>query len=530
MIPRNNTYVTAYFLLVFLLGVFIFKDYGVSWDESIDRINGMVNAKYIMVTLAPEWTEHQLVFTKVPDFASHLENDHGALFHLPFAFMEVIWPGLDSRTYYLVRHFGIFLTFMLALWSVYKIALIRFNSWQVGLVASTLLILSPRIFADSFYNGKDLVFLSFFTFGIYTLIRLLQYPTLARAALHGLATAIATDVRILGCLLFALSIGMFVLDAIWGKTTSAERRRLGKAIGLYCVAAIALTIVGWPYLWEDPAGKFLEAFDKMKRFRWEGDVFYLGQVVKGIELPWHYAPVWIIITTPVAYSVAFLAGASLWLYTVVRYRFALLRTLQGQIDVLLAGWFVVPLLMVILLHSVIYDGWRHLYFIYPALLLIAVRGAYAVWQASQRSVLLKRATVALAVLAGAEATYTAARMVAAHPNQQVFFSFLSPEQAERLFDRDYWGVAYRQGLEWILAHDTASQLSVDGPVPIVLENNLSILKPADRGRFRMSATDKERYYLTGYRMHPEAYPDTIGNEVYALKTNGIKILSVFYRW
>ncbi|MBO0360896.1 hypothetical protein J0X19_23250 [Hymenobacter sp. BT186] len=530
MATRSNTYVKVYFLLVFLLGVFIFKDYGVSWDESIDRINGMVNAKYIMATLAPEWTEHQLVFTNVPDFAAHLENDHGALFHLPLAFMEVVWPGLDSRTYYLVRHFCIFLTFLLALWSVYKIALVRFKSQLLGLLTSALLLLSPRIFADGFYNGKDLVFLSFFTFGIYTLIRLLERPTLARAALHGFATAIATDVRILGCLLFALSIGMFMIEAIWGEKPKAERRQLGKAISLYCVVAISLTVVGWPYLWEDPAGKFLEAFDKMKRFRWEGDVYYLGQVVKGIELPWHYAPVWIAITTPVAYSLAFLAGAVIWLYTVVRYRFAVLRALEGRIDVLLAGWFSIPLLMVILLHSVIYDGWRHLYFIYPAFLVVAVRGAYAVWQASKNSLVLKRATLVLAVLAGAEAVYTAVRMVAAHPNQQVFFSFLSPEQVEQLFDRDYWGVAYRQGLEWISTHDTAAQLTINAPVSIVLENNLAILKPADRARFKINGTDKERYYLTAYRMHPEAYPDTIGNEVYTLKTNGIKILSVFYRW
>jgi hypothetical protein len=530
MMFRPVTYVRLYFGLVLLLGLVISKDYGVSWDEYVDRIQGMVTAKYIVSKVAPEWTERQLIFGNVPDFATYIENDHGALFQVPLAFMEVAHPSIDSRSYYLVRHYCIFLMFVLGLWSVYRIGLIRFGSWRVGLFASALLLLSPRFFADAFTNGKDLIFVSLFAFAMYTLVRLLQRPTLARAVLHGLATALATDVRILGCMVFALSLGMLALEAGFGSVDKARRRQLGKAALCYCVAAWVLTILFWPYLWDAPLHNFRLAFENMKRFRWDGQVLYLGDLVSSLTLPWHYAPVWIIVTTPVAYLLAFLTGVTTYAYTFLTRPLQSLRSFEARLDLAFAGWFFIPILMVIVLHSVIYDGWRHLYFVYPAFLLLAVRGMQLVWRASRQRVVLHRAASVLALLAGMEGLYTVVRMVSAHPNQQVFFSFLTPGQAERLFERDYWGVSYRQGLEWILAHDSAPELAIDAPNPIVLENNLSVLKPADRARFKITPTAKAGYFLTNYRAHPEPYPESVGREVYALKTNGIKILSVFYHW
>ena len=49
----------------------------------------------------------------------------------------------------------------------------------VGRLGSLFLILSPRIFAHSFYNSKDLAFLSFFIISIYTMVRYLEEKTLA---------------------------------------------------------------------------------------------------------------------------------------------------------------------------------------------------------------------------------------------------------------------------------------------------------------------------------------------------------------
>jgi hypothetical protein len=528
---RHSWYVAGYFAALLLLGLFIYKDYGVSWDESIDRINGLVNAKYILGQVAPDWTARQPIFADVPEFHGHDEIDHGVLFHLPLALLEVFSGGIDSRLYYLIRHFCTFLTFVLGAWALYRLTCIRFKSWRLGLLAATLLVLSPRIFADAFYNGKDLVFLSFFTVAIYTLVRLLQRPTLARAVLHGAATAAATDLRILGCLLFALSIGMLALEALLAATDKPSRLVLLKTTLAYCAAAVVFTIVGWPYLWSKPFQTFLEAFDKMQRFRWEGAVVYLGEIIPATTLPWHYAPVWIVISTPVAYTLAFCVGSLSYVGQLLRRGLAPLRTFEGRLDLLFSGWFIIPVLMVVVLHSVIYDGWRHLYFIYPAMLLLGVRGIQLLWELSQRHQLMRRVALVLAVGAGLEGLLTLGRMVASHPHEQVYYSFLPGSTAERLFDRDYWGLSYRKGLEWILTQDTGAKIAVSSSTHgILVNNNLAILAPADRARFVNGPARSNYYYLADYRAHPGPYPDSLGAETHVVRVNGVKILSVFHKW
>ena len=137
-------YVRAYFILLLLTGLLLYKDYGVSWDEPVDRTNGMVSAKYVAGLIAPDWTAAQAGFTSTPDIHGYLENDHGVLFEMPLALLDQSIGISDTRTYYLMRHFAVFLVFMVGTWAVYNIGRIRFRSWRFGLLLSTLLVLSPR--------------------------------------------------------------------------------------------------------------------------------------------------------------------------------------------------------------------------------------------------------------------------------------------------------------------------------------------------------------------------------------------------
>ena len=97
----------------------------------------------------------------------------------------------------------------------------------------------------------------------------------------------------------------------------------------------------------------------------------LGQELPASELPWHYPLVWLHVTTPLAYQAAALLGLVVTTAALLRRPLARLPQPAGQLDALLLGWLLGPLALVIGLHSILYDGWRHLYFIYPALLLLA---------------------------------------------------------------------------------------------------------------------------------------------------------------
>jgi hypothetical protein len=503
------------------------RHYGVSWDEPTDRTTGLISARYVAELLAPAWAQRQPAFAGLPDFASYPDNDHGVLFETPLCFLELLLGLTDPRQVYLLRHVCVFLVFVAGVAALYGIARLRFGDWRLGLAASTLLLLSPRFFAEGFYNNKDLVFLAAFTLGIYTLLRLLQRPTLGRAALHGLATAAATDVRLLGCLLLPLTLGMLALELLTGP--AANRRRLLQAGPVYLLVAAAGTVAGWPYLWAAPLPNFLHAFSSLSNFAFDADLLYFGERVPINALPWHYIPVWVLLTTPVAYSAAALLGGLAYLVVLLRSRLTLLRRPEYRLDLLFLGWLLVPVLLVIVLHSVVYDGWRHLYFIYPALLLLALRGATLLGRAQRLSTGFRRLTLGLAGLAGLEAAFTLGRMVLMHPFEQTFFAFLPAEVVEQQFERDYWGLSYRAGLEWVLAHDAAPRIAVTAAQHQPMLNNLAVLRPADRSRLYLDPAHPQVYYLTAYRTRPEPYPDSLGAEVYQLRANGVKILSVFQK-
>ncbi|SNC77166.1 4-amino-4-deoxy-L-arabinose transferase [Hymenobacter gelipurpurascens] len=519
--------VGAFFGLLTLLGVGLYRDYGVGWDEQVDRLNGIINAKYVALKLAPELARQQPTFADIPEMRDNQDTDHGVFFQLPLVVLEKVMGADDTRDIYFLRHLIIWLTCVAGTWVVYRLGAWRFGSWRWGLVTAGLLVLSPRLFAESFYNYKDPVFMGFFALGIYTLVRWLHQPTVLRALLHALATGAAIDVRTMGVLLVPLTLGFAALE-IWYRPQQ-ERRRFLLSFLPYLPLTAVVVVLGWPYLWENPLGHFLEAFQSFSRYRSDMLTQYLGHEISVRELPWHYAPVWLLVTTPVAYSALFLIGLGVVLWAMHRPQ-QWLASMAGRLDLLFVAWCLGPLLAVIVLHSVLYDGWRHLYFIYPAFLLLAVGGLRALWcswQQASRPVGRAVGWVGAAFLSFG-VLHTAARMVLDHPYQNVYFSVPPAAVTGKLFERDYWALSGREGLEWILAHDagTAIPVATDPRTRLLLHNAQLLLPATERARVQMVPPEQARYFLTTYRWHPAPYL-AYGTPIYERQVNGLTILSVF---
>ena len=51
---NKNIHVLAFFLIFFLIGIFIFSDYGISIDEDKTRLNGFISLEYIFKTFIPD--------------------------------------------------------------------------------------------------------------------------------------------------------------------------------------------------------------------------------------------------------------------------------------------------------------------------------------------------------------------------------------------------------------------------------------------------------------------------------------------
>ena len=185
--------------------------------------------------------------------------------------------------------------------------------------------------------------------------------------------------------------------------------------------------------------------------------YYLGQHISTKYPPWHYSFVWILISTPLFYIMLFLIGfifivqrtIKRWIKSESTNSYLnLLRKNKELQDIIFLSTFFIPILVSIYFGSISYDGWRHLYFIYPSFLLIAVLGLHLI-----KIFLLKRKNSLLYILSIILIIPTMFWMYKNHPFQYVYFNLLAGKNFNEKFEMDYFGVSNKSLLEYIIEKD-----------------------------------------------------------------------------
>lgn len=522
---KPRVYVLIFFLVYLAIGVSIYKDYGISWDEPWHREIAGVSVKYAASLFLPDFQIPE--FASLPALAEYPMKRYGVVFDLPLYVADILlgYDGTMPEVYYL-RHLFNFLLFYASVFFFYLIVRNRFNSRILGLTGSFFLILSPRIFAESFY-GKDIVFLSLFIISIYFFIRYLNRRTIGNAILFALATALVVDQRITGMFIPFMAAFVTIIDEIKTSRTFKNWREGRLPFFAYLISFCFFMVLFWPYLWGSPVRNLMDAFAFMGRFPATYDILYMGAFIKSTEVPWHYIPVWMLITTPMLYIFFFLMGSFLVVRGMIKNRTKLYADERERQDFLFLLLFIVPLVSVIVLNSTLYDGWRHLYFIYAPFLLIAMTGAAKVLDLIREADTgrEKRAALFLSAIIAVCLVSTTCQMIRHHPFQNVYFNILAGKDTGQRFELDYWGLSFRKGLEYIVKNDKRPVVGLSANALRPMINNTVFLEKQDMGRLRLADIHQADYFLTNYRWHPEPYP--LAHEVYSISAGDSKILSVY---
>ena len=507
-----------FFLTYLLVGITIFKDYGISWDEPFQRDNGLITADYVF---------------KGDDFLSTFKSRYyGTFFELLLVLLEVPLLGAksDLRLVFLLRHFFTFIFFYISVIFFYLFSKDLFKNDKYALLACLLLVLSPRIFAHSFYNSKDIPFLSAIIIAFYTLNRLITFNDLKTAILHALSCSVAMDIRVVGIFMTALTVLYFLIEIMLKINNRDKFNPILMPFFAYLLLTTIFTIALWPFLWEAPLRHFIDAIKLMSHYQWHGKtlyVLYMGNYLKATEIPWHYGPLWIIMTTPIVYSAMFIIGSVINLYDFFKnpiHYYSIQKTLFFSLC-----WFFLPILVVILLQSTLYDSWRQLFFIYPALIILALSGVVKLSNHFYNIMRLKKLFISIYFLfLGLNVFTTAAFMIKYHPYQNVYFNTLAGTSMKRIkanFDLDYWGLSYRKALEFILNGDDRKTIRIFSANSPGISNSFLIAEK-DRKRLKYVKNIKEAdYFVSNYRGHIEDYPYT--NELFSIKIENAKIMSAF---
>ena len=506
---RYSGWITvAFFALFLVIGIRASADYGLPWDEPLQQEdNG---------TLAYNYAFHG-------DKAMFDNNEkyHGQVFEIMLVAIEKKCHITDSSRIYEMRHLVSFIAFFIGCVIFFFLCLEIFKNRVLALLACCMLVLSPRIFADSFFNSKDIPFMSLSVCCIYSLLLFIRKKNLFSAFMLGLSTALFIDVRITGIYMVAITVFFCAIAYFLSK----KDKKILINFGAYLVFLVAFIVVFWPVLWADPWQQFWAAYHQMKSYPWPGRLIFAGKIYFATAVPWNYIPVWIAVTTPVLYTALFILGLlGLGIVTFKNIKPAY-STYPGIFVCLLCLF--IPLLSVIAMHSVVYDGWRHLFFIYPSFIIIAVFGFEKIWAwIASLSNILARIGFGLLLLGAVLFSFTKTLifMFRYHPLENVYFSALEPK-AEGRYELDYWGVSYAQGLREILKRDTAAKIyyaSENLPGQIAPQ----ILTEKERSRLINTDKDKATYFLADKRfnwLEKFDYKDTF----YNIKVENNNILTIF---
>ena len=465
-----------------IAGVAILDDYGVGWDEAHHR--------QIAITVA----DYTLGISEEPPRES--DRYYGVAFDMPLLLLERTLRLQDTRHIYLTRHLLMHLFFIAGGFACGMLAYRMLGSRWVALLAMLMFLLHPRLYAHSFFNVKDIPFAAMPLIALYLTHRAFRRDTPGAFLLCGIGAGLAMNMRPFGLMLLPLILVMRAPD-LW-QASNAERKRILLASAAFLAAALATAYITHPYYWENPL-RFVEGIRVLSQHPTLAKNLFMGEIYRSNAVPWNYIPVWFAITAPPAALLLGAIGCAAVCWQAIARPLRALRDRETRFRVLLLGCFAMPVAVVIILQSNIYNDWRHMYFLWAPFCLLAAVGLHTVanirmrigiWKVMARLPggirggyrlhIAQRALAYGIAVVGLLTTLTA--MAALHPYEHVYFNALVDTKTQgalvKRYDMDYGQMAHRQLLEHLLARYPGDILRVWRPWPA--ERQSLILPKSDR--------------------------------------------------
>lgn len=445
---KFRIFIVLFFAGMFIMGFVLSGNYGPQYDEpseiKILQMNIMEVAERL---LSPD---SELVY-KLSNLGIHKisldpDRDHGIAAYYPFG-LRLLMQDVLSGSYEFSQISLLFhcYTFVLCFGGVLALYFLIMEISGIRLAAflsALIFFLSPRFFAEMHYNNKDVVLLCLLIGSWLFGIRAMKRRRIPDVLFFSLLSAVAANTKIIGLYFFALTGLTYILYI------SLHRQWSRRSIAMACLAIAAFFVLYYlltPAMWAEPTDFIRHCLNNTFSFsRWSGCVLFDGHIyqVPAQSLPRSYVPKLICLTTPVFVLLLAAAGALMLAAGLIS---ALGRRGHGLSDRLLFSLMLclcsfVPVVLAAVNPPVIYNGWRHFYFAYAGVLVLA---AYPL------AFLPGKCRKGASMLTLLCLLFLFGQNIANHPNQQTYYNFLAGSDVESKYELDYWNVSTREGLKLV---------------------------------------------------------------------------------
>ena len=502
---KNKNISIPFFLIIFLLGILLFKDYGVSLDERFHRNNALFWHDYIeslfndnvsskskqSINLIDEAIKNN------EDFISGVPSIQPVPLAIIYEFVLDLTNIESSKEIYQYRHFYNFIIYFFGLFFFYKLIQKIYKSHFLALIGSLFLFLTPRLFSESFYNPQDIFFLSLTIINMYTGITFLKKPSIKRALFFSLSSGLCIDTRIMGFISFFIVLLFFIIKMLRSKRYTQDNLKFF----IYIIPfTFFIIIIFWPFLWASPLKNLYFAASELSSVKFIVTNFYFGQYISSVAVPWHYHLIWIGITSPIIVITLFFIGV----FFIFRRIFIRIMKLNDNLNDIWRGdkemsniFFLVLIILPIYLfidQGLGYSGWRHLYFIYPSIIMIALFAIY------HFSLFIKNKFFHLLIytLISLNLIYLGYWIYKNHPYQYVYFNLFSKDKID-LFDKDYWGLSNKNSLEYIIKNSENFPSKIATKSFASLEKSLLVFTEEQKSKVEIVYDyEKADFIITNY--------------------------------
>jgi hypothetical protein len=445
-----------YILLIafLIIGLFTFKDYGLSWDEPLYYDYGRASQYAYSITARLDGT-----FDLEKSFGASA-GDHvtrGPAYLLIGGIFEGLLKllGLDIASAW---HLTNFLTYLIGLTFFYAPTRLWVDPWPAAL--STVFFASqPVLWNHAFINPKDMPFAVFFLISVVLGFRMIdrwdEKPKWREAILPGIFLGITTSIRFIAPYLVILLFFYLVIRRV---TLSREPQTASMAKGLkdnvrdpslslrmtqqmwgfipYGIIAILTMIALWPFLWPNPIERFLFTLQAMSETSANLKILFMGQALPAYDLPRRYFPTLLLTTLTEPTWILFAVGVIAVLYKSFQQ-----KMLDTKLITILA-WFGIVIMLLVGLNPPNSDGYRHYLFMLPPVFLFAGLGM----QEIIKRINLQWLRYGFAALILLPAIYHG---ITLHPYQYAYYnSYIGgTDSAFREYETDYWLTCYKEAVE-----------------------------------------------------------------------------------
>ena len=328
----------------------------------------------------------------------------------------------------------------------------KIRDYKAAILSIWFIFLTPIFSGLAIFDTKDIPFLSAYIASVYfAIIFFKQLPKPTLKTLIGLAFSLwfLLSIRIGGVLMIGF-IGLY--SFLEFRKNKEAQQSLGtwlpRLLGCIIVAFIFMVLL-WPFVLQNPSENIVKTLNVVKDFPQKILVAFDGEYIDSLTLPKNYLPKMMSVSIPIAISIALIAGLiSVFIF------WKKMRYKNELIFLLFAGF--MPAIYAVYSGMPLYNSWRHLLFIYPAIVAFCAVGFSHILDFLAKPI-LQLSLVGILLLGLAKPIIWC---IQNSPYQYTYYNELTGgyNRAYYDFDTDYWQITTKEAIDWLMKNEKIESL------------------------------------------------------------------------